>query len=243
MHDASRPHGEITPVPERHAQHVAAFGDHIGHVVYIIIYTRRVERGGGGENIVADALAVYVRLRRPQTADIEYGALDLAADVERLAQVAGREAGVALIRLALVRHGVLAYPLGLPLRRVEDAHRPVACIAPAAFAVVGVHLDTPEILLARQERGPLVFDEDRAVGDHRSRVPYEILAAFEVGFRHGYLYAVRCLGDVVGVGYDIPREEGARGLYALGVSLHVGQQALHPRRRGCGAGVRTSQEE
>ncbi len=169
----------ISPVPEDNARGVRARLEEARHVVSHIEDPLVVLRQPRGEGVVADPAAVDVELAHPETGYIGGRLRDVFFEREFPAEIAGGETALLVGACGL---GLEPDPARLPVRRVEQAHRPHGGIAPAGrFPVLVPGLDDPVVSLARDERAAGVFHVCRPVRIHPAAVP-EVASLVGQGF-------------------------------------------------------------
>ena len=86
-----------------------------------------------------------------------------------------------------LRHAVEPDPLGLPIRRLEQSHRPPRRRAPGRLpAVLVPHADFPVAVLGGMQLAARVLHVNRLVGSHLAAVPAVALVGLQRGRRAGY---------------------------------------------------------
>ena len=223
-------HREKAAVAERHADRVLLVLDKFSHIERIIRNVRAIVGSRRSQHALAYPLSVEVALVQTEPRNIEPCVLDLALDIERFAQIASRQPAVALHTVGRIERAVDADPAGLPVRIVEQGHRPAGRLAPRFVARIGRHAHFPEIILAGLELRTSVLDPYRFPGRNLAAIPDQILFLFQIVLATGHDDPVGSLRYVAQIAAELPPETGSPLVQSYRVFEHLDRQVAdgHP---------------
>jgi len=187
----------VPAIGQDRAQSVIPSMKPVGHIIGAVIDPPGVVSPAGVEIFVADALAVEVEVINSQRGGVDRGLLHELSHLEGKSKVRGRGKNQlggfryctpgGRIGCGRFAGPVVPDPLSLPVRWLEQSHRPDRRRTPGrGLAILVPNLDLPVARLIGRERFSAVDDGRSIVALHLAAVPEVALVKHQIGVAAGY---------------------------------------------------------